>query len=224
LAADIEHLRDLSPAHLGLQYPELFEMLKILPETMSRQEVIHRLGKEKANALLQSFPTTLNQYPIRKVVIYGLAEYERSRYCTSLLERGSIDDFGRWMNISHDGDRVISADGQPFYLDYSDKAMDKLIKLAQQNPHFSNMAKLPGGYGCSIPEIDKMVDIALSVEGIKGAQLSGAGLGGCMMALVHKNSYENLKAKMIRDYYEPSSLEPDMFICRPVAGSGLISF
>ena len=224
LSADIEHLRDLNPAHLGLQYPELFEMLKILPETMSSQEVIHRLGKEKANTLLQSFPTTLDQYPIRRVVIYGLAEYERSRHCASLLERGSIDDFGRWMNISHDGDRVISADDQPFDLDYSDKVMDKLIKHAQQNPHFDNMAKLPGGYGCSIPEIDKMVDIALSVEGVKGAQLSGAGLGGCMMALVHKNSYENLKAKMIRDYYEPSSLEPDMFICRPVAGSGLISF
>ena len=35
----------------------------------------------------------------------------------------------------------------------------------------------PGSYRCSVPEIDHMVDLALRVEGVVGAQLAGAGLG-----------------------------------------------
>ena len=46
----------------------------------------------------------------------------------------------------------------------------------------------PGAYACSTPEIDEMIDIAAAVPGVAGAQLAGAGLGGCIMILAHEHS------------------------------------
>ena len=45
-------------------------------------------------------------YPIRGVVLFGLAECERSRLFADLLRAGRIDDIGQLMCTSHDGDRV----------------------------------------------------------------------------------------------------------------------
>jgi len=69
-----------------------------------------------------------------------------------------------------------------------------------------------------------MVDIANSVHGVCGAQILGAGLGGCIMVLVHEDSYDDLVKAMSRQYYDPLELEPEMFACRPVAGSGMVEF
>lgn len=49
-------------------------------------------------------------------------------------------------------------------------------------------ASLSGLLGVSTPEIDRMADAARSVPGVLGVRLTGAGLGGCMVALVHQHA------------------------------------
>ena len=44
----------------------------------------------------------------------------------------------------------------------------------------------------SCPELDLLVGIALDVKSVYGARLTGAGFGGCMVALVEKQAVENL--------------------------------
>ena len=51
----------------------------------------------------------------------------------------------------------------------------------------------PGGYACSTPEIDEMVDMALPVPGVAGTQIAGAGLGGCIMVLARHESVAPLR-------------------------------
>lgn len=227
-APAVEHLRDFNIRNLGVEYPELLEMLKSLPVTMTRSEILDRIPREKADRYLGTHSEAFDAYPIRSVVIYGLAECERSRACTDLLRKGGIADFGRWMNISHDGDRVVTwdkgGDSWPFEVDYGDHAMEKLIALAKSGASEAHLAMQPGAYSCSSPQIDGMVDIALSVKGVLGAQILGAGLGGCMLAFAHKDAHDPFERAMIRHYYEPRGLEPDMFACYPIAGSGAASF
>jgi N-acetylgalactosamine kinase len=80
----------------------------------------------------------------------------------------------------------------------------------------------PGAYGCSTTAIDRMVDIALSVPGVLGAQLSGAGLGGCMMVLAKDDALDAVEDAMRTFYYDPEGIAPEVIRCRAMAGSGVL--
>jgi N-acetylgalactosamine kinase len=215
----IRHLRDFNKSVLGVSDPELLQMLKILPISMGREEVIVRLGEDQAAKYLSTHAPTFGSYPIRPVVLYGLAECERSMACPILLKRGAITELGRWMNASHDGDRVVQHDPRWKPTQFAADCSDGVLESAALD-----LVTQIGGYSCSTARIDRMVDIALGVNGVLGAQILGAGLGGCMLVLLQKDSYELLEKAMIREYYEPANLEPDMFACCPIAGSGVAGF
>ena len=54
------------------------------------------------------------------------------------------------------------------------------------------------------------------MKGVAGAQLSGAGLGGCVMILVEEGAVDALVAKLESEYYAPRGLEPGLTVCIPV--------
>jgi len=58
----------------------------------------------------QHNPPADGQYPIRGVVLFGLAEMERAKLFADAMKDNQVEDVGRLMNISHDGDRVIAID------------------------------------------------------------------------------------------------------------------
>ena len=69
-----------------------------------------------------------------------------------------------------------------------------------------------------------MVDIALRTPGVPGAQLAGAGLGGCMMVLCQTQAIAQLKNNLEQLYYKQAGIEPAILVCRPVAGGGMLPF
>ena len=80
----------------------------------------------------------------------------------------------------------------------------------------------PGSYHCSLAEIDRMVHISLQTEGVVGAQLAGAGLGGCMMVLAQRDAVSKLVTNLTQHYYQPHAKDPTILVCRPVAGSAVL--
>jgi N-acetylgalactosamine kinase len=68
-----------------------------------------------------------------------------------------------------------------------------------------------------------MVDIALDTPGVLGAQLSGAGLGGCMMVLVKQDAATSFIERINAGYYEPAGLDPAALPITPITGSGPLS-
>lgn len=227
-ASKIEYVRDINISNLGVDYPRLLEMIKTLPYKMTYEEVIASLPKDFCDEYLSSHKPQVEGYPVRSVMMFGLAECERSRHCGEMLRNGDIAGFGRLMNISHDGDRVVwwttSGCSVPGTADYSDAAMDELIRNAEQADPGADLVMQPGAYQCSTSHIDKMVDIALSSPNVLGAQILGAGLGGCILILIPRNCYSQIEKTMIQDYYEPMGLEPEIFTCKPVAGSRVVFF
>ena len=222
IADRVIHLRDLTPYHLGVSDADAAQYLLDIPARISRRHIIEELGESIAGPFLASHTWESGEYALRAVAAFGLAECERSRQCADLLHQGDVDRVGRLMRISHDGDRVTaSADGVfgPEGKCYCDEATRELIGRCRNGMH---LAEEPGAYACSTPEIDLMVDIALAVPGVVGAQLSGAGLGGCMMVLAHESAIPGVAAALEQSYYAPREQQPDMQVCRPVAGSGTL--
>lgn len=56
-------------------------------------------------------------------------------------------------------------------------------------------------YEVSCPEIDKMVEIAHSCEGVAGSRMMGGGFGGCTISIVKNECVDLFKQKMGTEYY-----------------------
>jgi len=232
-AHKLHHLRDFSCENLGIPLDWLYTLLCSLPGQASRRELEAMLPGEDLSGLWQSHAEPANKlYSIRGVVLYGLAECARSGRFVDCLS-SDVEQAGLMMNISHNGDRVQKFDGNgnllgDYFSDTSDAVLMKLAAdLRGSDPAAREAAQLwrqPGSYRCSLPESELMTDLACSVPGVAGAQLAGAGLGGCMMVLARKDSVAELEKLLIRKYYEPRNLAAQMLLCRPISGAMALTF
>ena len=227
----LRHLRDVNVRTLGLPLSWIYRILLRLPEQATRAELAALLPGEDLQPLWDSHREPEDGlYPIRGVVLFGLAECERARLYADCLRSGRIDEIGRMMKASHDGDRVAAwsaaGEARPFRAPTSDVHLLKLIEdLESRDPERIERAQLawqPGRYACSLPVIDRMVDIATATGGVAGAQLAGAGLGGCLMVLVRREAVPALRANLEKLASEPNGLAPAVLVCLPIAGAGLL--
>ena len=201
----ISHLRDINTRQLPVRLVDLYRMLLKLPERATREELGVWLPEDRVQRLIGRETDSTTQYPVRGVVLYGLAECERARLCPQYLRAGDMAGLGQLMCVSHDGDRVCRYDEnwQAYpYLGPASNAylLDLMVDLESGVPERVMAAQLhlqPGAYGCSMPELDLIVDIALRTAGVMGAQLAGAGLGGGIMVLVREEAIPRLEEGLI---------------------------
>ncbi len=233
IAKTAEYVRDLNPQKLGCRLSEFYAMLMKIPQYMTRREFVESLSGEHRELMEINFATHKDpqNYPVRGVLLFGAAECIRSKICMDILAAGDMRSFGELMKVSHDGDRVSvkSADGKyiPQLTDCSDTALSALIgDLQSEDAVRVRRAQLylqPGCYSCGLEQLDRMVDISCAVPGVIGAQVAGAGLGGCIMIVAHKDATPKVHKALIKDYYQPADLEPEIIDCTTVEGAGLVT-
>jgi N-acetylgalactosamine kinase len=230
-AERLTHLRDLNVEHLGVDEGRIYEILKALPQTMTRREALAALPEhsDKLETLFATHDAPQEGYSVRDVCLFGLAESDRGKVTADLLRAGKIKEFGELMYRSHDGDRLVSwMDGKPVPWDShaTDACLDGLVEASRsRDPAIRQSARLcfqPGGYRCSCRELDLLVDIAKNVPGVAGAGLTGGGLGGAVLVLVREEHVGDLVEAVKREYYEPRRLPLSTEVCLPVEGAGLI--
>ena len=81
---------------------------------------------------------------------------------------------------------------------------------------------MTGAYGCSTEKIDYLTEVLNSSEGVLGSKLTGAGLGGCVVAIVEKDRANAVLEKLKTDYYDRFSFEFGAKIYLPMSGSCVI--
>ena len=62
---------------------------------------------------------------------------------------------------------------------------------------------LRNDYQVSCPQLDELVDLALSCPGVVGSRMTGAGFGGCTVTLVKEESVEHLVQTVMQGYRTP---------------------
>ena len=78
-------------------------------------------------------------------------------------------------------------------------------------------------YEVSLPELDVLAEAAWSAEGCVGARLSGAGFGGCVVALCEAEAVSEVGKRLEIAYSERFGRSPDMFHCRLAEGAGVLA-
>ncbi|MDP6439388.1 MAG: galactokinase family protein [Candidatus Brocadiia bacterium] len=216
----VSMIADLIGPELGLTEKQVLEAVRALPERITRPELRKVCaGEEKwFEQIIATHEEPQAGYAVRKICLFGVAEFSRSRMAPALLGAGDLKEFGRLMYASHDGDRVVewSADGKarPHDNEAPDGYMDELVAGANvSRGEYKLLPHQPGGYPNSCWQTDRIVDICKEVEGVYGACLTGAGFGGHVLALVAPDQVVALFAGLKRDFYEANGIPFGAQLC-----------
>lgn len=120
--------------------------------------------------------------------------------------------FRRARHIVQENDRVLA---------YVEAFKNNDLLLAGQLMNESHYS-LRDDYEVSCTELDIITEIARNQTGCYGARMTGAGFGGCGVALVDRSAVENFIAAVTSAYQEQTPLEPALYEFEPAAGSQVI--
>jgi galactokinase len=87
----------------------------------------------------------------------------------------------------------------------------------------SSHESLARDYQVSIPELDRLVALAVATDGVVGARLTGAGFGGCTVNLVTTDAAEGAAEEIVARYREATGRDGRSWISRPAAGAGRVA-
>ena len=191
-------------------HSDIYKILKAIPETVTRGS-IKALLPEYADSISKIFATHKDPgvYELRGVALFGITECVRSEKCLQLLQDKDYKAFGTLMATSHNGDRVGATAITDEYLQ----------KLIDENVELSTVS---GDYGCSTKQIDYLVDLLSDTDGVLGSQIIGAGLGGCVIALVEKSKADTVLNLINEKYYDKYGYEHSAYICTASHGSKVL--
>lgn len=215
----ISYLGQITPDLIGLE--KVYKVLRLLPERISIADLRERYTSADIDKRLDRFFGQLKRFPdsvdVRGPALWGIAEAERSRRFAELIKNGRIKDAGELMYIGHDGDRIFSFDNNKHVEFVSNKVTDNYLDCLLNDLNCNNLeriqkaelAKQPGDYDASSFELDKIVDIVSSVDGVIGASLTGAGFGGNVLAILEKDDrvFNELKNALLEEYYKPREFD-----------------
>ena len=82
-------------------------------------------------------------------------------------------------------------------------------------------ASLRDDFEVSRAELDTMVSMARSQKGVYGARMTGAGFGGCAVALVERDAAPAVLREVRRLYVAATGLVPALYVCSAAGGASI---
>lgn len=80
-------------------------------------------------------------------------------------------------------------------------------------------SSLKDDFEVSCRELDLLVSLALEVPGVLGSRMTGAGFGGCTIALVPQANLPQFRQHINELYSEATGLQPEIFVFQPAPGA-----
>jgi galactokinase len=84
---------------------------------------------------------------------------------------------------------------------------------------YESHGSLRDRFQCSSKELDWFVDRAMRADGVKGARLTGAGWGGCAIALGSREALSAAGEEISRDYHRELGFEPRVWLSEAATGA-----
>lgn len=83
-------------------------------------------------------------------------------------------------------------------------------------------ASLRDDFQVSCRELDVMAECAWKVPACLGARMTGAGFGGCAVALVQRDGAQQFVSTVEQQYRELTALQPNIYICEATDGAKVV--
>ena len=84
---------------------------------------------------------------------------------------------------------------------------------------YASHRSLRADYEVSCRELDLLVEMASTCEGVFGARMTGGGFGGCTIALVRSDAVEHVQGIITEAYRNKTEITPDIYICSAAQGA-----
>ncbi|MEM3085725.1 MAG: galactokinase [Halobacteria archaeon] len=86
----------------------------------------------------------------------------------------------------------------------------------------SSHRSLGGDFAVTIPELDAAVEAMRRVRGVWGARMTGAGFGGCAVALLDEEAGPRFLREAVADYRRKTGRRGRGWLCRAADGAGRV--
>ena len=83
-------------------------------------------------------------------------------------------------------------------------------------------ASLQRDFEVTVPELDLLVAAAMATPGVVGSRMTGAGFGGCTVALVELERAEQVRDEVCRRYADASGRTPRAWVSRAAGGASVV--
>lgn len=127
------------------------------------------------------------------------------------LDRLSGVELKRARHVISENDRVLKAVDVLRRGDY--EALGHLMYASHES--------LRNDYEVSTPELDAFVSVAAECQAL-GARLTGAGFGGCAIALIADEVVDALEAAVVRRFTEAGYGQPTFYVVQPSDGAEVV--
>lgn len=77
-------------------------------------------------------------------------------------------------------------------------------------------------YQVSCRELDRLVELSLVLDGVLGARMTGAGFGGCTVAIMPASKVEDYRSLVLPRYESDTGRKTELYVCQAVAGAGIV--
>jgi len=114
---------------------------------------------------------------------------------------------------------VVPENGRPVLMEGALETGDLTRAGELMNDSHASLRDL---YEVSCEELDQMTEIARDQPSCFGARMTGAGFGGCAVALVEADATEAFCETVLSSYEELFDLPAALYPCRPVAGARIL--
>jgi galactokinase len=82
---------------------------------------------------------------------------------------------------------------------------------------------LQNEFEVSCPEVDFLVDTALTQNGCFGARLTGGGFGGCTVNLLSREAVPDFRTRTREAYQYSYGIDPQVLLCEPGNGASMLA-
>lgn len=84
---------------------------------------------------------------------------------------------------------------------------------------YESHASLRNDFQVSCHELDRIVEIASDCDGVLGCRMTGAGFGGCAVALVRPDAVDLFSKRLSEQYQAEFGVKPDIYATPPTDGA-----
>ena len=180
----------------------LGEYRVVVMKTNKPRKLVESKYNERVDECTKAFNILCNKYRIKNLCELKIEDLDK-------IEKIINDDviFRRVKHVVTEENRV-----KEFVKALDNNQIEKLGALLD-----ASHKSLKEDYEVTGIHLDTIVECAKEFGAI-GARMTGAGFGGCAIAIIKKNEFDTFKQNVEKAYFEKLNIEPEVFLVEIVSG------